>query len=78
LDHERALQIVVGYTRERPLSEKELTALPTATEHAALIIAFHRYYRHNVWFPDLRKSQLPVELIDFLESLAGFDGASHQ
>lgn len=28
-------------------------------------------YRHNVRFPDPRKSQLHVELIGFVESLAG-------
>jgi hypothetical protein len=60
--------------RKRPLSRKELAGIPIAAEHAALIIAFHRYHRHNVRFPDPHKSQLHVELIGFVESLASLDG----
>jgi homoserine kinase type II len=72
LDHARAYEIVTGYLATRALPEDELAALPAAIEYAALIIAFHRYYRHNVRFPDERKSRLHVEMIGFVESLAGF------
>lgn len=74
LDYERAEQIVAGYLSVRPLPEEDLEVLPTAVEHAALIIAFHRYYRHNIRFPDADKSKLHLELIGFVESLVGMRG----
>ncbi|GAA4623806.1 homoserine kinase [Actinoallomurus vinaceus] len=72
LDHDRAHQIVTGYTKVRPLSDEEVAALPAEVEHAALIIAFHRYHRHNIRFPDKRKCHLHEEMYGFVDSLAGF------
>lgn len=69
LDRDRATLIVDGYTRVRPLAREELDALPGQVEHAALIIAFHRYYRHNVRFPDPAKSDIHIEMIGFIDSL---------
>jgi homoserine kinase type II len=82
LDHDRTLQLIDGYTAELPLTAEEHAAQPDEVEHAALIIAFHRYYRHNVRFPDPAKSHLHTELIDFVESLTGLadriSGISYQ
>ncbi|MCO6003389.1 phosphotransferase [Actinoallomurus purpureus] len=72
LDHDRAHQIVTGYTKVRPLSDEEVATLPTEVEHAALIIAFHRYHRHNIRFPDERKRHLHEEMYGFVDSLPGF------
>lgn len=69
LDRDKADPIVTGYTRQRPLTEAQLAALPGEIEHAALIIAFHRYYRHNVRFPDPAKSHMHIEMIGFVDSL---------
>jgi len=71
LDRDRAARIVDGYTKARPLDQEELDALPAQIEHAALIIAFHRYYRHNVRFPNPAKSDIHTEMIGFVESLGG-------
>jgi hypothetical protein len=40
-------------------------------EHAGLIIAFHRYYRHNVRLPNPSKSSYHTELIKFVDSVDG-------
>ncbi|MEO3782851.1 phosphotransferase [Actinocorallia sp. B10E7] len=69
LDRDRAALVVDGYTRVRPLGQEELDALPGQVEHAALIIAFHRYHRHNVRFPDPAKSDIHTEMIGFIDSL---------
>ncbi|MGW5114399.1 phosphotransferase [Streptomyces noursei] len=66
---ERLRALVAGYVEIAPLSEDELTALTAEIEHAALIIAFHRYYRHNVRFPDPAKSTIHTEMIKFVESI---------
>ncbi|MFP8884984.1 MULTISPECIES: hypothetical protein [Streptomyces] len=38
-------------------------------EQAALIIAFHCYYRHNVRFPDPARSTYHTEMIKFVDSV---------
>ncbi|NJQ01163.1 phosphotransferase [Streptomyces zingiberis] len=65
----RAMQFVDGYCKVRGLTETDLRQLPTAVEHAALILAFHRYYRHNVRFPNPAKARIHQELIGFVEDL---------
>ncbi|WP_326829403.1 phosphotransferase [Streptosporangium sp. NBC_01810] len=72
LDRARSHKIVAGYLAERTLSAEELAALPASVEYAALIIAFHRYHRHNIRFPSERKSHLHIEMIGFVESLTDF------
>ncbi|MEW2219083.1 hypothetical protein AB0939_07155 [Streptomyces sp. NPDC006990] len=37
--------------------------------HAALIIAFHRFYRHNIRFPDPAKSSIHNGMIQFVDSV---------
>lgn len=56
LDQKAAAQVITGYHAVRPLTEEQTSALPTEVEHAALIIAFHRYYRHNIRFPNPRRA----------------------
>lgn len=69
LVYERLNALVSGYVEISPLSEDELTALPSEIEHAALIIAFHRYYRHNIRFPDPAHSTIHTEMVTFVESI---------
>ncbi|WP_170201524.1 phosphotransferase [Actinocorallia herbida] len=71
LDAGRAALIVDGYTKTRPLTPADLAALPDHTEHAALIIAFHRYHRHNIRFPNPAKAVIHREMIAFVDSLEG-------
>ncbi|MFF8959070.1 phosphotransferase [Streptomyces sp. NPDC014894] len=68
---ERLNALLSGYQEGLPLSEADASALPMEIEHAALIIAFHRYYRHNVRFPDPAKSALHTGMIRFVDSVAG-------
>ncbi|MGY5083279.1 phosphotransferase [Streptomyces nigrescens] len=66
---ERLSALVAGYQECAPLSEADAVALPLEIEHAACIIAFHRYYRHNVRFPDPSKSAYHLKMIKFVESV---------
>lgn len=66
----RAQKLVDGYSDIRPLRAEELATVVTETEHAGLIIAFHRYYRHNVRFPDAQKAHIHQELVGFVDSLS--------
>ncbi|MBP2337199.1 homoserine kinase type II [Saccharothrix coeruleofusca] len=68
----RAEALIAGYTSVRPLTADELAAVPTAIEHAALIIAFHRYYRHNVRFPNPDRADSHQEIVRFVHELADF------
>lgn len=61
--------LLSGYQDIAPLSEEDAAALPMAIVHAALIIAFHRYYRHNIRFPDPAKSSIHNEMIQFVDSV---------
>ncbi|MFG2496189.1 phosphotransferase [Streptomyces caniferus] len=65
----RLSALVTGYQALAPLSEADAAALPLEIEHAACIIAFHRYYRHNVRFPDPNKSTYHLKMIKFVESV---------
>ncbi|OEU99900.1 hypothetical protein AN217_21205 [Streptomyces qinglanensis] len=61
--------LLSGYQDIAPLSEEDAAALPMEIVHAALIIAFHRYYRHNIRFPDPAKSSIHNEMIQFVDSV---------
>ena len=69
LSPDRLRLLVAGYTRVRPLSQNDLDELPTEITHAALIIAFHRYYRHHVRFPDPSKADYHRAMISFVRSV---------
>jgi len=43
-------------------------------EHAALIIGFHRYYRHNVRFPNPAKAKYHEAMVRFAESVGRVAG----
>lgn len=74
----RRLQLLVdGYTQIRPLPAEDLEALPIEITHAALIIAFHRYYRHNIRFPNPTKANIHHEIVDFVNSLPSTEIATH-
>lgn len=69
LDPDRLHLLVTGYTKVRPLPQADLDELPTQIAHAALIIAFHRFYRHHVRFPDPAKADLHRPMVDFVASV---------
>lgn len=73
LDKERADRVISGYAARRPLNPEQYATLPWEVEHAALIIAFHRYYRHNVRFPDPTKSHIYREMVGFVNSVGRLD-----
>jgi homoserine kinase type II len=70
LSPERLRLLVTGYTEVRPLPSDDLFELPTEITHAAVIIAFHRFYRHHVRFPDPARADYHRPLIDFVASVA--------
>lgn len=67
LSQERAGEFIVGYREAGDLEDGDLRQLPRAVQHAALIIAFHRYHRHNVRFPDMAKAQMFREMMDIAD-----------
>lgn len=66
---DRLHQLLQGYTQLRPLSEEDLAELPTEIVHAALIIAFHRYYRHTIRFPNPNRATYHRAMMDFAVSV---------
>jgi homoserine kinase type II len=73
LDPQRLRDLINGYTRVRPLDPEDLNELRIEIAHAAVIIAFHRYYRHHVRFPDPAKAHIHVGMVEFVNSLAPVD-----
>jgi Ser/Thr protein kinase RdoA (MazF antagonist) len=69
LSPDRLHLLVTGYTDVRPLPPGDLDELPTEVTHAAVIIAFHRFYRHHVRFPDPAKADYHRAMIGFVDSL---------
>ncbi|MFF9819020.1 phosphotransferase [Streptomyces sp. NPDC014006] len=70
LNAERLALLIDGYTRLRPLTAEDHAELPTEIAHAAVIIAFHRYYRHSVRFPDPTRATYHRLMIDFVDSVS--------
>ncbi|MEV0061200.1 phosphotransferase [Nocardia sp. NPDC050718] len=67
--------IVEGYSSVLPLTVAERTGvLLDMVELSALIIAFHRYYRHNVRFPGSPAADRYREMVGVVESLPGRAG----
>ncbi|WP_242419494.1 hypothetical protein, partial [Frankia sp. CpI1-P] len=61
--------LVAGYREIRALDEADLIFLPIEVINAAVIIAYHRYVRHNIRFPDPSKSESYLEMIKFVGSV---------
>jgi homoserine kinase type II len=69
LSRDRLELLVEGYTRARPLSAEDRRELPVEITHAAVIIAFHRYHRHHVRFPDPERAGYHRRMVDFVQSV---------
>lgn len=69
LDTDRLHTLLGGYEKQRPLAAGNRALLPLEIEHAALIIAFHRYYRHNVRFPNPERATYHRAMVRFTESV---------
>ncbi|MFF3359177.1 phosphotransferase [Streptomyces sp. NPDC002917] len=68
-DQERAAAFLTGYRESgggNGMRDRDVLA---AVEHAALILAFHRYNRHHLRFPDPSKHHLYKEAVNFAEAL---------
>lgn len=70
LSSERLEALLCGYEKTRPLTKADRVVLPLEIEHAALIIGFHRYYRHNVRFPNSKRAKYHLEMVTFAGSVA--------
>lgn len=69
LSRARLSQLLAGYGRLRPLSAEDRAELPTEIVHAALIIAFHRYHRHVIRFPDPARAEYHRLMVAFADSV---------
>ena len=69
LDSDRVRAVLDGYSSVRPLDSGDTELLPSMAEHAALIIAFHRYYRHNVRFPNPAQAHRYKEMVGLVEKM---------
>lgn len=69
LSTERLRLLVRGYSSVRPLTAEDRTELSVEIVHAAVIIAFHRYYRHNVRFPNPDRATYHRRMVAFAESV---------
>jgi homoserine kinase type II len=65
---DRARRLLSGYQQSRELGSCEGAVLWPATLYAAVVIAYHRYLRHHVLYPDPAKQQLYLEIPKFIES----------
>ncbi|MET8406426.1 phosphotransferase [Streptomyces sp900116325] len=68
-DPVRASAFLSGYRESGEDNGMQDQDLLDAIEHAALILAFHRYNRHHLRFPDPSKQNLYKEAVNFAESL---------
>ncbi|SQD98566.1 conserved hypothetical protein [Parafrankia sp. Ea1.12] len=66
---ERMDALVAGYREVAILDETELGALPVQIISAAVIIAYHRYLRHNIRFPNPDKNKIHLEMVEFVNSV---------
>jgi homoserine kinase type II len=71
LSSERFEALLRGYEKRRPLTMEDRAVLPLEIEHAALIIGYHRYHRHNVRFPNSERAAYHREMVRFAESVEG-------
>ncbi|CAO5238659.1 hypothetical protein FAGKG844_250046 [Frankia sp. AgKG'84/4] len=69
LDLGRMEDIVGGYREIESLDEADLIFLPMEIVYAAMIIAYHRYIRHNIRFPNPERSSYHREMVRFVESV---------
>ncbi len=69
LDLGRMEEIVGGYREIESLDEADFLFLPTGIVYAAMIIAYHRYVRHNIRFPNQERSSYHREMVRFVESV---------
>ena len=66
----RINRLVRGYQSVRPLIELESDLLFDATIYASAMLAFHRFVRHNVRYPDPAKRDLHRELVYLADAVA--------
>jgi homoserine kinase type II len=69
LSAERLRLLVQGYGSLRPLTAQDRAELPVEIAHAGVIIAFHRFHRHNVRFPDPDRGTYYRRMVAFVESV---------
>ncbi|CAG6393075.1 phosphotransferase [Streptomyces cocklensis] len=69
LSTERLRLLLHGYNSLRPLTAEDRAELPVEIVHAAVIIAFHRYHRHNVRFPNPDRATYYRLMVAFAESV---------
>jgi homoserine kinase type II len=69
LDSEGTHSLLAGYKAVRHLEPVERLLVVPAVRYANAVLAFHRYLRHNVRFPDVAKRGLYLELVEFDETL---------
>lgn len=70
-DEKRFAELLVGYDKQRPISQAERSSLFVAVRYANAMLAYHRYVRHNIRYPDPAKADLYQELLNFAYRVRG-------
>jgi homoserine kinase type II len=65
VDHDRLHLFVDGYEKSGRTVDHEM--LMAGVEYAAVIVAFHRYRRHNIRFPNAARKDYYRQMVDFVE-----------
>jgi Ser/Thr protein kinase RdoA (MazF antagonist) len=65
LSQRRLSLFAEGYRRSGCLFEED--RIRPSVEYAAVIVAFHRYRRHNIRFPSLERKDYYRRMVDFVE-----------
>ncbi len=69
IDVQRASELVAGYSKIRPLTDRESAIMREAIEYAAFALAVWRFRRHNVHFPDPKTADRYLEAVRLAESV---------
>lgn len=69
LDANRLSIFMAGYESVRPLSSEERQYLHSAVLYATTLLAYFRYVRHHIRFPNPAKQNLYSEMYDLAESI---------
>lgn len=73
-DEKRFTELLSGYNNERPISQAERSSLFVAVRYANAMLAYHRYVRHNIRYPNPAKADLYQELLNFAYRLPSSSG----
>lgn len=66
--------LMAGYREIRELGTSDIRQLANSTFYGLSMLAFHRFYRHNIRFPNTAKKYIYQELVDRANRIPGVSG----